>query len=106
MSRMDVKLNARMGELPTGAERRQATRMPVAIEARMRELGSEGVEVRVLNLSPAGFMAETEGEFEVGSRVWLMLPGLERANALVKWTAGTKIGGEFAEPIDLAPLGP
>ena len=43
-------------------------------------------------------------EFEVGSRVWLMLPGRQRANAVVKWTAGDKLGAEFAEPITLDGL--
>ena len=65
----------------------------------MRELGANGIDARVLNLSERGFMAQTEGHFEVGSRVWLMLPGRERANAVVKWTAGDKIGAEFAEPL-------
>lgn len=65
----------------------------------MRELGANGVDARVLNLSERGFMAQTEGRFEVGTRVWLMLPGRERANAVIKWTAGDKIGAEFAEPI-------
>ena len=37
-------------------------------------------------------MAETDGEFEIGARVWLMLPGRDRANAVVKWVAGDKIG--------------
>ena len=46
-------------------------------------------------------MAESDGRFEVGSRVWLMLPGRERANAVVKWTAGDKLGAEFAEPVSL-----
>ena len=49
-------------------------------------------------------MAETDGEFGVGARVWLILPGRERANALVRWIAGTKIGAEFAEPISLEGL--
>ena len=44
------------------------------------------------------------GEFEVGTRIWLMLPGRERANALVRWVAGDKIGAEFAEPISLDGL--
>lgn len=70
----------------------------------MRELGANGVEARIVNISEHGFMAESEGRFEVGSRVWLMLPGRERANALVKWTAGDKIGAEFAEPISLEGL--
>jgi hypothetical protein len=33
-----------------------------------------------------------------------MLPGRERANAVVKWIAGDKIGAEFAEPISLDGL--
>ena len=49
-------------------------------------------------------MAETDGEFDVGSRVWLMLPGRERANAVVKWVAGEKLGAEFAAPISLEGL--
>ena len=45
-----------------------------------------------------------DARFEVGSRVWLMLPGRDRANAVVKWIAGDKIGAEFAEPISLKGL--
>lgn len=85
-------------------ERRQARRVPVQLDAKMRELGASGVEAKVLNISERGFMAESEGRFEVGSRVWLMLPGRDRANAVVKWTAGDKIGAEFAEPVSLEPL--
>ncbi len=82
-------------------ERRQFSRLPVDLDAKMRELGANGVEARVVNISERGFMAIAEGHFEVGSRVWLMLPGRERANAVVKWTAGDKLGAEFAEPIEL-----
>jgi len=46
-------------------------------------------------------MAESEGRFEVGTRVWLMLPGRDRANAVIKWTAGDRLGAEFAEPIGM-----
>ena len=95
---------ARIGDDSDPADRRKSVRHPVDLEARMRELGANGVEARILNLSEHGFMAESEGRFEVGSRVWLMLPGRERANALVKWTAGDKIGAEFAEPISLEGL--
>jgi hypothetical protein len=86
------------------SDRRQFSRHPVAIEARVRELGATGIEARVLNISESGFMAQSEVHFEVGSRVWLMLPGRERANAVVKWTAGDKLGAEFAEPISLEGL--
>lgn len=84
------------------SDRRRATRHPVKVDATMRELGAAGVEAKVLNLSETGFMARTNEHFEVGSRVWLLLPGRDRASAVVKWTAGDKIGAEFAEPISLA----
>ena len=94
-----VTIRARIAE--DQSERRRASRMPVELEVKMRELGASGVEAKVLNISERGFMAESDARFEVGSRVWLMLPGRDRANAVVKWTAGDKIGGEFAEPISL-----
>ncbi len=94
-----VTIRARIAE--DQSERRRASRMPVELEVKMRELGASGVEAKVLNISERGFMAESDARFEVGSRVWLMLPGRDRANAVIKWTAGDKIGGEFAEPISL-----
>lgn len=97
-------IRARIGESPEAAERRRASRFSIDVEARVRELGASGVEARILNISESGFMAETETQFEVGSRVWLMLPGRERANAVVKWTAGDRIGAEFAEPISIEGL--
>lgn len=99
-----VTISARISGAIDPADRRRNSRFPVEIGARVRELGNEGCEARVVNLSETGFMAETDGEFEVGTRVWLILPGRERANAIVKWTAGTKMGAEFAEPISLEGL--
>ena len=95
-----VAISARIAEDQTD-ERRRANRMAVDLEGTMRELGTTGVDAKVLNISEQGFMAVAEGRFEVGSRVWLMLPGRERANAVVKWTAGDKIGAEFAQPVPL-----
>src|SRR3954451_2837371 len=86
------------------SERRQYSRLPVKLEAKMRELGAGGVEASVLNISESGFMAVANGRFEVGSRVWLMLPGRDRANAVIKWTAGVKLGAEFSEPISIEGL--
>lgn len=98
-------IRARIGETPNPEDRRHASRVPVELEARVRQLGENGVEARVLNISERGFMAETEGEFEVGSRVWLMLPGRGRANAVVRWVAGDKIGAEFSDRMSLEGLG-
>src|SRR3569623_1855386 len=97
-------IRARIAEAEDSNDRRRFERRRVELDAKMRELGTNGVEARVLNISESGFMAEAPGEFEVGTRVWLMLPGRERANAVVKWIAGDKLGAEFAEPISLDGL--
>ena len=95
-------IKARIGEDP--GDRRRNPRLPVEFEAKMRELGANGIEAKVLNISEHGFMASTDAHFEIGSRIWLMLPGRERANAIVRWTAGEKLGAEFAEPLALEGL--
>jgi hypothetical protein len=94
-------IKARIAEAPDPSDRRLSPRVPVEIEGTVRELGASGVDARILNISERGFMAESEGRFEVGSRVWLMLPGRDRANAVVKWTAGDRLGAEFAEPVSM-----
>ena len=95
-------ITARIVEDP--GDRRRNPRLPVELEAKMRELGANGIEAKVLDLSEHGFMASTDAHFEVGTRIWLMLPGRERANAIVRWTAGEKLGAEFAEPLTLEGL--
>ena len=97
-------IKARIAEASDPVDRRRSPRVPVELDVTMRELGESGVEARVLNISESGFMAESEGRFEVGSRVWLILPGRDRASALVKWTAGDKLGAEFAEPLSVDSL--
>ena len=97
-------IKARIEEARDTGDRRRMTRRMVDLGARVRELGTEGFEAKVLNISETGFMAEADGEFEVGTRIWLILPGRERANALVRWTAGKKLGAEFSEPISLEGL--
>lgn len=97
-------IRARLADAEDPRERRRYSREPIALDAHMRELGATGVDARIVNISERGFMAQSEGRFEVGCRVWLMLPGRGRANAIVRWTAGDKLGAEFAEPISLEGL--
>jgi hypothetical protein len=97
-------IRARIADATDPNDRRRMSRFPVEIEAKMRELGANGFDARVLNISERGFMAQSDAHFEVGSRVWLMLPGRDRASAIVKWTAGDKIGAEFADPISVEGL--
>lgn len=99
-----MAIKARIAE-QTGEERRESERQDVALDAQVREMGAEGCEARIVNISENGFMAEVTGiEFEVGSRIWLLLPDRERASALVRWTAGDKLGAQFAEPIDTTQI--
>ena len=97
-------IKARIAEDEDASDRRRSSRYAVELDAKMRELGSTGIDARLINISETGFMAQTDGSFEVGSRVWLILPGRARANAVVKWTAGDKLGAEFAEAISLEGL--
>lgn len=91
-------IRARIAEEVEAGERRRALRTEVGIDARIRPLGEEGCEATVLNLSDTGFMAESEGHYDVGARIWLMVPGKDRRNAVVKWVAGHRFGAEFTEP--------
>ena len=97
-------IKARIADAGDPSDRRRSSRHTVEVDARMRELGETGIDARIINISESGFMAESDGSFEVGSRVWLMLPGRERANAVVVWIDGDRLGAEFAEPISLEGL--
>lgn len=98
-------IKAQIAEDEDARDRRGSSRLAVELDAKVRELGSGGIDARLLNISETGFMAQSTGAFEVGSRVWLMLPGRDRANAVVRWTAGDKLGAQFAEAISLDGLG-
>jgi hypothetical protein len=97
-------IKARLAKVDDESDRRRAPRVEVEIDARVRELGTEGAEARILNLSDTGFMAESSAAFDVGARIWLLLPGRERAAAVIRWTAGNRLGAEFAEPSEVAAL--
>ncbi len=97
-------IKARIAQAPDPSDRRRLPRLPVELDVKMRELGTSGVEARVLNISERGFMAQSDGHFEVGARIWLILPDRERASAVVRWTAGDKLGAEFAEPVSVEGL--
>jgi len=103
-----LAIDARIAEDIAPGDRRSQPRAPIDLEAHVRELGATGTEARLLNISATGFMAETIAEYEVGARVWLILPGRERASAVVRWTAAGKLGAQFAEPLSddaLAQIG-
>ena len=101
----DDMANARIAPVDPAKERRRAQRHPIDLDAQVREMGEEGHEARLVNISDTGFMAEVgEGDYEVGARIWLLLPGRERASAMVRWVSGIRLGAEFAEPIDASAV--
>jgi hypothetical protein len=60
------------------------------------------VEVKVHNLSSAGFMAECAQPVLIGSYVTLDVPGIGAVQAQVRWQIGSQMGGMFLDPISLA----
>lgn len=80
--------------------RRREPRAGLEADVALRAFGATAVDARLLNISSHGFMAETDAEIGAGNRIWLTLPGGTRANALVIWTRGARLGGEFLAPID------
>lgn len=86
--------------LPEG---RKAERRIVNLAARLRDPGASIIEVDIVNLSTDGFMAQ-EVALEVGTHVWLKLPGLEPQNCRVVWNEDGKAGFEFATPLHRATI--
>ena len=96
---------ARIAKVDPARERRRSARHEVDLEAQVREMGSEGVEARLIDVSDHGFCVQCdEGEFDIGMRIWLIVPDRERASAMIKWVAADRIGAEFFEPVDIAAL--
>jgi hypothetical protein len=60
------------------------------------------VEIKVHDVSSAGFMAECAEPVRIGSYVSLDVPGIGPVQAQVRWQIGTKMGGMFLDPISLA----
>ena len=60
------------------------------------------VEIKVRDLSSAGFMAECAEPVRIGSYVSLDIPGIGPVQAQVRWQIGVRMGGMFLDPISLA----
>jgi hypothetical protein len=90
-------------EQPPGFKPRRAPRLAVAdgkTSLSPRELYK--FEVKVRDLSTAGFMAECAEPVRIGSYVALDIPGIGPVQAQIRWQIGHKMGGMFLDPISLA----
>ncbi len=84
-----------------GREGRRETRLFIDVDgARLREAGASSATVSIRDLSRAGFRTEWPYTLDLGTRVWLTLPGLEALPALVRWTKGFAIGCAFEVPMN------
>lgn len=83
---------------------RTATRKEVILGAGLRQRGAHAITVQVVDLSVTGFRAATHLELEVGSDVWVKIPGIESLHSNVVWVRGHWIGCRFVRPLHPAVL--
>jgi hypothetical protein len=89
-------------EQTPGFRPRRAGRVAVEGKASLTEPNFYNVEVKVQNVSSAGFMAECAEPIRIGSYVSLDIPGIGPVEAQVRWQIGVKMGGMFLDPISLS----
>jgi len=89
-------------ESAPGFRSRRTTRLEVmGVQAKLAPQDVYNVEVKVRNVSTAGFMAECSAPVRIGSYVSLDIPGIGPVQAQVRWQIGVKMGGMFLDPISL-----
>ena len=90
------------GEHAPGFKPRRTARLDVAdVAAKLTPQDLYHVEVKVRNVSAAGFMAECAAPVRIGSYVSLDIPGIGPVEAQVRWQIGVRMGGMFLDPISL-----
>ena len=89
-------------EQSPGFTPRRSPRLSVEGKASLTPDHLYNVEVKVQNVSSAGFMAECAEPVRIGSYVLLDIPGIGPVEAQVRWQIGLKMGGMFLDPISLA----
>jgi hypothetical protein len=80
---------------------RRTERLGVDRASNMRTQQRYEIEVKVMNVSTCGFMAECAAPVPIGSYVSLDVPGIGPVQAQVRWQLGVTMGGMFLDPISL-----
>jgi hypothetical protein len=86
----------------TLGEHRRALRKAVKLRARLRDRNATRFEIRVVDLSPTGFRAETAHSLRPGTIVWITLPGFSGLEAEVAWQTNEHVGCAFRQPLHQA----
>lgn len=80
-------------------DRRQHVRMPVSIGAGLGAHNRPASSIVVFDLSTHGCGFEATCHLEIGSRVWLKLPGMESWPGRIAWTENNRGGLSFDRPL-------
>ncbi len=89
-------------EQAPGFRPRRGDRVPVDGTASLSPNEVYKVEIKVQNVSTAGFMAQCPAPVRIGAYVSLDIPGIGNVQAQVRWQIGATMGGMFLDPISLA----
>lgn len=96
---MTVSGTFKIRPAPISANARRAERAPVRGRARFREPGFNPFEVELFDLSATGFRMTTYARSEIGTHIWVNLPGLQPLEAVVRRIEGNDLGCEFVHPL-------
>ena len=83
------------------AGERGAQRVNLNESARLMPNDWSSLQIRMLDLSTAGFRAECEARLQPGGSVSLDVPGIGAVEAQVEWQRGDQFGARFFTPIEL-----
>ena len=83
---------------------RRSERLSLDAEARLRPNSWSSLQIRMLDLSAAGFRAECEARVRKFDEVTIELPGLGPVQAWVAWSRGQEFGARFVQPIELGKV--
>jgi hypothetical protein len=64
------------------------------------------IRVAIRNISPEGFMAETDAPLEPGCRFGIDIPGRGIVRGEVRWCDGEAFGARFDRPLRLRQVDP
>jgi len=89
----------RIDEGGASSQRRGAQRATVHGQARLRGAGCTPFEVELTDLSATGCRMVTFARLQVGTKIWINLPGLAPLEAIIRRSHEQDYGCEFLQPL-------
>jgi hypothetical protein len=74
-------------------------RIATAIDSTLLLPDDREVDIQIRNISPAGFMAQTDAELTVDTQMGVSIPGGGIRRAQVRWSEDGMLGAEFDQPL-------